>query len=417
MYCFIVVSVPSLTEFDFPRYWNWTMGILAKEDSNPNPGLYPLQGDWKIMYRDPTVGYHADAYYVGGTTNNTTIDLPCMFKLHNEDLQAILVKWDVLPKEGLGFDEDGIRLVLEPTAEDAQNLAEILLMDSMTGGWVATSSLLSRIQEAYMTCGPPPKRESPVPGQPDLLVVEDDLNALVRLYHYYQDQAEPKLQAMRFVSHRMPGKNEKKEIADLVDRVIRMRNEVRAAKNTAVGIELKPKKGTAKKDKTAKKRKLVPRNHPISPWFQDPFGDKRGSETMPFIHWLNQGTAGQPKITDWTSPDAEDRYTTASVERAQGQLSSSKSAGTRPEIPWKNQTTIGQPSTTSPAKAGAEGENGRYTIESYQRAQGHLRNLDYTPEGNPKRQDGLEEWCQSVKSAEVEDPEQFLGIQVNDLEM
>jgi len=375
------------------------MGILAEEDSSPKPGLYPLQGDWKIIYRDQTAKYEADLY-VEAKTLRTAIDLPLMFELHNEDLQAILKKWDLLPKEGLR-DEDWNLLVLEPTAEDAQNLAEILLMDSMTGGWVATASLLSRIQEVYMTCGPPPKRETPVERQPDLIVVEDDLYALVRLYHYYRDQAEPKLQAMRFANERMPGKNDKKEMASVVERVIRMRNEVRVAKNVAAGIELKPEKDTTKKDKAARKRKTVPRNHPISFWFQDPYGTQ--ADTMPLIPWLNQSTTGQSKITDWTSPDAKDRYTNASVAKytANGGLESQDAFED-----WCQTMQI-QP---SPTEGGAEGAKGgrKTAAESSE--------VKHTADGKLKRQDGLEVWSQGVKSAEVDDPEQFLGIDPNKFE-
>ena len=387
------------------------MGILAEEDSNPKPGLYPLQGDWKIIYRDRTTEYPADA-----ETLRTAINLPLMFELHNEDLQAILKKWELLPKEGLR-DEDWNLLVLEPTAEDAQNLAEILLMDSMTGGWVATASLLSRIQEVYMTCGPPPKRETPVEGQPDLLVVEDDLYALVRLYHYYRDQAEPKLQAMRFANQRMPGKKDKKEMASVVERVIRMRNEVRAAKNVAVGIELKPEKDKTKKDKAARKRKTVPRNHPISFWFQDPYGTR--ADTKPLVHWQNQSTTGQSKITDWTSPDAKDRYTDASVERAKGQLNVSKytaDGGLASQDAFEDwcQTMQIEP---SPTEGGAEGAKGGRKTVSLRQTATESSDVEHTADGKLKRQDGLEEWSQGVKSAEVDDPEQFLGIDLNEFEM
>lgn len=393
------------------------MDILAKEDSHPEPGLHPLHGDWKIAFKDNTAARHADIPDDKAKPITTTIDLPLMFELHNEDLQTILKVSNLLPKEGLR-DEDWNLLVLEPTAEDAKNLAEILIMDPMTQGWVATSSLLSRIQEAYMTNGPPPKRDSPIAGQPDLLVVEDDLDALVRLYHYYRDESQPKLRAVRLKGDRMPKKNEMKEIAGLVDMVVRRRNEVRVARNKAVGIELKTQEDKTKKEKTSEKRKTVPRSHPISPWFQDPFGITIGSDRMPMIPWLDQNTTGQSRseTTVWKNPDAEDRYRTASVERAQVQLAESKKskkAEKRRETAQKSQNSVDQPSTTSSTKGVPEGELRRYTTESYQRAQESLRNLDHF---GPKRQDGLEEWCKSVKSADLDDLDQFLEIEVDDVE-
>jgi hypothetical protein len=234
------------------------MATLAGKDPTPEPGLHPFQGVWKVLYREQSSGERGSRFSTH-RTKQFVIDLPLMFEWHNDKIQAKLKVWDLLPEEG-SRDENGKLLMIEPTAEDAQHFSDVMLQDPIIKGWITTSSLLLRIQDTYTKCGPPPRRIIPNHVQPDLLVVEDDLGALVKMYHYYRGIAELRMQAMRLAGNRRTEAKAMKEIEDIVMKVINMREAVRVAKGVTVEYEV----DTKKNDSAQQRKKAPPRLHPIA---------------------------------------------------------------------------------------------------------------------------------------------------------